>query len=161
MVRVSASMTGLYGGSHNRDLTARGGLEKVIPRGRTRVGTLIYDGADGFTFDDRVLAHLQAVVQTKLRRREGFLLIWTDRTAGPDGVLRSIWLDPSISLQFVFARPELPELNRDWLTILGERANSNSGLMLEDDLRAEIREELPEGTYRASRTRNGKRREGA
>jgi hypothetical protein len=117
------------------------------------VGTLIYDGADGFTFDDRVRAHLQAVIQTKLRRREGFLLIWMDRTAGPAGVLRSIWLDPSISVQFVFAHPELPELNRDWLSILSERANSNGGLLLEDELRAEIREEVPEGTYRTARKR--------
>ncbi|WP_285116162.1 hypothetical protein [Leifsonia sp. fls2-241-R2A-40a] len=125
------------------------------------MGTLIYDGADGFTFDDRVLAHLQAVIQTKLRRREGFLLIWMDRTAGPEAILRSIWLDPSISLQFVFAKPVLPELNRDWLTILSERANSNSGLMLEDELRAEIREEMPQGSYRESKAKNGKRQNGA
>ena len=125
------------------------------------MGTLIYDGADGFTFDDRVLAHLQAVIQTKLRRREGFLLIWTDRTAGPVGILRSIWLDPSISVQFVFVGPTLPELNRDWLTLLSERANSNSGLMLEDELRAEIREEVPLGSYRASKSRNGKRQDEA
>lgn len=124
------------------------------------MGTLIYDGADGFTFDDRVLAHLQTVIQMKLRRREGFLLIWTDRTGGPDGVLRSIWLDPSISLQFVFSGLELPEVDREWLTLLGERANSNYGLVLEDELRAEIREEVPHGSYRASK-RNGKRREGA
>jgi hypothetical protein len=114
------------------------------------MGTLIYDGADGFTFDDRVLAHLQAVIATKLRRREGFLLIWTDRTS-PEATLRSIWLDPSISLQFVFAHVELPELNRDWLAILTERANSNAGLLLEDALRAEIREEVAEGSYRASK----------
>jgi hypothetical protein len=114
------------------------------------MGTLIYDGADGFTFDDRVLAHLQAVIATKLRRREGFLLIWTDRSTGAEGTLRSIWLDPSISLQFVFAHPEIPDLNREWLTLLTERANSNGGLVLEDALRAEIRQEVPEGTYRAS-----------
>ena len=125
------------------------------------MGTLTYDSKLVATFDDRVLAHLQAVVQMKLRRREGFLLMWTDRTAGADGVLRSIWLDPSISLQFVFARPELPELNRDWLTIISERANSNGGLWLEDDLRAEIREELPEGAYRASKARQGRPPEGA
>ncbi|MGO4536760.1 DUF7882 family protein [Leifsonia sp. 2MCAF36] len=123
------------------------------------MGTLIYDGADGFTFDDRVLAHLQAVIQTKLRRREGFLLIWTDRTAGPIGVLRSIWLDPAISVQFVFVHPELPELNRDWLAILTERANSNAGLLLEDTLRAEIREEVPAGSYRATKGNSGKRPE--
>ncbi|MDR6971059.1 hypothetical protein [Leifsonia shinshuensis] len=123
------------------------------------MGTLIYDGADGFTFDDRVLAHLQAVIQSKLRRREGFLLIWTDRTASPQGVLRSIWLDPSISVQFVFAGTELPELNRDWLTILSERANSNVGLVLEDALRAEIREEVPAGSYRESKAKQGRRHE--
>ncbi|WP_374010108.1 hypothetical protein [Leifsonia sp. LS-T14] len=123
------------------------------------MGTLIYDGADGFTFDDRVLAHLQAVIQTKLRRREGFLLIWMDRTAGPVGVLRSIWLDPAISVQFVFAHPELPELNREWLAILMERSNSNFGLMLEDALRAEIREEVPAGSYLAGKTKSRKSRE--
>lgn len=117
------------------------------------MGTLIYDGADGFTFDDRVLAHLQAVIATKLRRREGFLLIWTDRTTSAEGTLRSVWLDPSISVQFVFAHPRLPELNREWLGILTDKANGNSGLMLDDDIRAEIREEIPEGTYRAARTR--------
>lgn len=117
------------------------------------MGTLIYDGADGFAFDDRVLAHLQAVIATKLRRREGFLLIWIDRSSSAEGTLRSIWLDPSISVQFVFAHPHLPELNRDWLVILTEKANSNSGLLLEDELRAEIREERPEGSYRATRTK--------
>ncbi|WP_025158736.1 hypothetical protein [Leifsonia aquatica] len=116
------------------------------------MGTLIYDGADGFAFDDRVLAHLQAVIATKLRRREGFLLIWTDNTSSAEGTLRSIWLDPSISLQFVFSRATLPELNREWLGLLTERANGNGGLVLEDALRAEIREEVPEGTYRAART---------
>lgn len=121
------------------------------------MGTLIYDGADGFAFDDRVLAHLQAVIQQKLRRREGFLLVWTDRTSGPIGVLRSVWLDPAISVQFVFTGSTLPELNRDWLTLLSERANSNSGLILEDELRAEIREEVPEGSYRASKSRPGAR----
>lgn len=116
------------------------------------MGTLIYDGTDSFTFDDRVLAHLQAVIATKLRRREGFLLLWVDRS-GVDGSLRSIWLDPSISIQFAFTHMQLPELNREWLTILTERANSNSGLLLEDELRAEIRQEVPEGTYRAARAK--------
>ncbi len=115
------------------------------------MGTLIYDGTDSFSFDDRVLAHLQAVIATKLRRREGFLLIWADRTSSEIGTLRSIWLDPSISVQFVFTGSELPELNREWMTILTERANSNSGLMLEDELRAEIREEIPAGSFRSSR----------
>lgn len=117
------------------------------------MGTLIYDGTDGFTFDDRVLGHLQAVITAKLRRREGFLLTWIDRSSSQEGLLRSIWLDPSISVQFVFAHPVVPELNREWLTILTEKANSNSGLMLEDELGAEIRKERPEGSYRADRSK--------
>ena len=57
----------------------------------------------------------------------------------------------------MFAGSALPELNREWLTLLSERANSNSGLILEDELRAEIREEVPEGSYRASKSRPGAR----
>ncbi|WP_456302343.1 DUF7882 family protein, partial [Streptomyces bacillaris] len=37
------------------------------------MGALIYDG-QSFEFDDRALAHLQAVITMKLRRREPFLL---------------------------------------------------------------------------------------
>ncbi|GAA1441393.1 DUF7882 family protein [Leifsonia poae] len=121
------------------------------------MGSLIYDGSAEFTFDDRVLAHLQIVVSSKLRRREGFLLIWTDRTASPEGHLRSIWLDPSISVQFAFAGTALPEIQREWLEILTEKANSNPGLRLDDDLRAEIREELPQGTAKAQRSRRSQR----
>ena len=113
------------------------------------MGKLIYDGASVFTFDDRVLAHLQIVIGAKLRRREGFLLIWTDRTTLPEGALHSIWVDPSISIQFAFTGTTLPEIEREWLEILTEKANSSPGLRLDDDLRAEIREELPRGTARA------------
>jgi hypothetical protein len=103
------------------------------------MGTLIYDSTDGYDFDDRVLAHLQAVIATKLRRQEGFLLTWMDRTNSPVGTLRSIWLTNSISLQFVFRGPSLPELNREWVAAMAEKANRNGGLLFEDDLRATIR----------------------
>jgi hypothetical protein len=96
-------------------------------------------------FDDRVLAHLQAVIGTKLRRQEGLLLIWLDRTSSAIGTLRSIWLDRSISLQFVFSGSSLPELNREWVAEMAEKANSNGGLLLEDDLRMRIREETLNG----------------
>jgi hypothetical protein len=117
------------------------------------VGKMIYDGTSAFTFDDRVLAHLQIVIGAKLRRREGFLLIWTDRTTLPEGALHSIWLDPSISIQFAFTGTTMPEIEREWLEILTEKANSSPGLRLDDNLRAEIREELPRGTAKAQRGR--------
>jgi hypothetical protein len=117
------------------------------------VGKMIYDGTSAFTFDDRVLAHLQIVIAAKLRRREGFLLIWTDRTMLPEGALHSVWLDPSISIQFAFTGTTMPEIEREWLEILTEKANSSPGLRLDDNLRAEIREELPRGTAKAQRGR--------
>ncbi|MFD3444536.1 hypothetical protein ACFDTO_08055 [Microbacteriaceae bacterium 4G12] len=48
------------------------------------MGTLFY-GASRLevTFDDRVLAHLQIVMTSKLRRHESFMLSWSvDRTDG-------------------------------------------------------------------------------
>src|SRR5690606_11550369 len=43
------------------------------------VGSLIY-GTSGIeiSFDDRVLAHLELVINAKLRRRESFMLSWRD-----------------------------------------------------------------------------------
>ncbi len=51
------------------------------------MGTLIYGHGDlTVDFDDRTLAHLQVVIGTKLRRRESFLLSWSDD--GQDGERR-------------------------------------------------------------------------
>ena len=111
------------------------------------MGTLIYDSRDGFSFDDRVLAHLQVVIASKLRRQESFVLAWIDHSSSGGGALRSVWLDPSISVQFVFTQPVLPEINRQWVEILSRRASSNGGLLVEDGLRAEMRGEVPAGSY--------------
>lgn len=103
------------------------------------MGALIYGGSDGYEFDDVVLAHLQAVVATKLRRQEGFLLSWMDRTSSPIGTLRAIWLDQAVSVQFVFSGTALPALNREWIAEMVEKANGNGGLVFGDNLRARIR----------------------
>ena len=116
------------------------------------MGTLVYDGTAEFTFDDRVLAHLQIVIGLKLRRREGFLMTWTDHTSG-DAVITTAWFDPSLSLLFRYSGTQIPAINKDWLMLLTESSNSSAGLRLDDELRAEIREEIPEGTA-ASRRRN-------
>ncbi len=118
------------------------------------MGTLVYDGTAEFTFDDRVLAHLQIVVGLKLRRREGFLMTWTDRSSGEgDGVITTAWIDPSLSLLFRYSGSQIPAINKDWLMLLTESSNSSAGLRLDDELRAEIREELPEGTAAKRRRR--------
>jgi hypothetical protein len=118
------------------------------------MGTLVYDGSAEFTFDDRVLAHLQIVVGLKLRRREGFLMTWTDRTRGDgDGIITTAWIDPSLSLLFRYSGNQMPAINKDWLVLLTESSNSSVGLRLDDEIRAEIREEIPEGTVSSQRRR--------
>ena len=109
-----------------------------------------------FTFDDRVLAHLQIVVSASCGARR--VPADLDRPhRAPEGICapsgsirRSACSSPSRA-------PTLPEIQREWLEILTEKANSSPGLWLDDDLRAEIREELPQGTAKAQRGRRDQR----
>ena len=74
--------------------------------------------------DDRVLAHLQTVVTSKLRREEKFTLSWQNG----DGGHSTIWLHPSIPLRFDFVCDTSTPLNHAWLEALMVSANSNGGL---------------------------------
>lgn len=78
-------------------------------------------------FDDRLLAHLRAVMTAKLRRGESFLFTWTDDTRGHD-VTQSLWMHPAVGMQFVFEGTQPQPLNRAWLEALAASANSASGL---------------------------------
>jgi hypothetical protein len=80
-------------------------------------------------FDDRTLAHLQAVIGAKLRQRQSFFFSWlapADRGSGR----RSIWVDASIPLSFHFSTEPRIKLNRDWYELLLASANSSNGLLL-------------------------------
>jgi hypothetical protein len=80
-------------------------------------------------FDDRTLAHLQAVVGAKLRQRQSFFFSWlapADRGSGR----RSIWIDASIPLTFHYSAEQRIKLNRDWYELLLASANSSNGLLL-------------------------------
>ncbi|MFZ4841381.1 hypothetical protein [Mycetocola saprophilus] len=92
------------------------------------MGALHY-GTDGvpFTFEDRLLSHLKAVIVGKLRRGEGFMLTWTEPEGGPS---HSIWLYPSIPLHFVFDREEHFPLDRSIFEALATGANGSDGLRL-------------------------------
>lgn len=57
------------------------------------MGKLIYDGEVAVTFDDRLLAHLQAVIGAKLRRSESFYFTWKD-SVQTGGGRTTIWLGP-------------------------------------------------------------------
>ena len=66
------------------------------------MGTLFYGGDRiPIRIDDRILAHLRAVVTAKMRRGEGFLLSWTDSITIGDG-RSSVWIHPAADLHYKF-----------------------------------------------------------
>ena len=92
------------------------------------MGELRYGSAPPVAVDDRTLFHLQVVIGAKLRRRESFYL-----TLGSpeDGFARlTLWLDPSIPVTFAYEENERIQLNRQWLEVLSESANSQHGLQV-------------------------------
>ena len=78
-------------------------------------------------FDDRVLAHLKVVILSKVRRGESFTFSWEYTAAGGRGH-SSIWIHPTIPLQFDFASGKEPRLNRAWVEQLVRLSNTPSGL---------------------------------
>jgi hypothetical protein len=94
------------------------------------MGRLIY-GSPGtaIEIDDRALAHIKVAILAKLRRDEKFALSWQHGSEGGGG-RSTIWLHPSIPLQFVFNGSRQPSLNRAWIDELLVTANSAGGLQL-------------------------------
>ncbi|WBU38388.1 DUF7882 family protein [Homoserinibacter sp. YIM 151385] len=97
------------------------------------MGKLIYGGLKNeIAMDDRVLAHVQAVVSSKLRRGEGFFLNWKDDPAIGDG-RSAVWIGPGVPILFKYFGGRAIELNRSWLEQLTQSANSNGGMQLVDE----------------------------
>jgi len=94
------------------------------------MGTLVYGSGNlRVEFDDRVLAHLQAVVGVKVRRNERFFLSWFDTQAVGDG-RSAAWIAPEIPLAFRFTSAGQHRLNRPWVESMILSAGSPSGLVL-------------------------------
>ncbi|HRN28975.1 MAG TPA: hypothetical protein PK781_03085 [Terrimesophilobacter sp.] len=100
------------------------------------MGILVYGHGVEHRIDDRVLAHLQLVIATKLRRDEPFLLSWHTGTDEGSGRV-SLWMSPAIPLQFVFFGSRQPQLNRAWLDVLTELAFTPRGLLVISETDAE------------------------
>jgi len=97
------------------------------------VGRILYGGTGvEIALDDRAMAHLQAVVATKLRRGEGFFLQWHDDPATGDEH-HAAWIAPNVPLYFHYAGPKPTELRREWLEAMTVGANSNGGLLLGEE----------------------------
>ena len=80
-------------------------------------------------FEDRLLAHIRAVIVTKLRRAECFLFTWED-VSGPEPVQQSLWMHPAIGIRFEVDSAAATPLNKAWLHRLSLTANSEAGLTL-------------------------------
>lgn len=94
------------------------------------MGKFIYGTpAIAVDFDDRVLAHLKVVMLAKVRRGESFMLNWDYEAAAGSGH-SSIWIHPSIPLQFDFLGSREPQLNRTWIEELVKLSNTPGGLRI-------------------------------
>lgn len=94
------------------------------------MGQLIYGmGNQSIPVDDRALLHLQLVIYSKLRAHESFPFNWKDEPGVGDGH-GSIWITPGVPIVFRYAGSRDPNVNREWIRLLQEAANSPSGLRM-------------------------------
>jgi hypothetical protein len=93
------------------------------------LGTFTYDRVIDIEMDDRTLSHLEIVMVNKLRRTESFAFSWKTPAIHGDG-RSTVWVHPAASLLFRYAGSRQPRINRDWLKVLSDSANSSAGLQL-------------------------------
>ncbi len=80
------------------------------------MGKLTYNASLTITLEDRLLAHLEAAIATKLRHGHGCYFSWTD--SPPNGIGRTtIWLHPHISLSYKYVGARKPPLNTRWIHV--------------------------------------------
>lgn len=94
------------------------------------MGKLRYDGtSDPIPIDDVTLAHLKLVIGTKLRRQESFMMTWLP----PDGEQRliTVWVHPSIPLQFLFDEAAHPPIERHRVEELMTALNASGELVID------------------------------
>ncbi|QHC69333.1 ATP-dependent DNA ligase [Rathayibacter sp. VKM Ac-2801] len=93
------------------------------------MGKLHYNSSSGTDFEDRLLAHLQLVIGTKLGRGESFYLSWKNTVDIGSG-RRSVWLHPAIPLDFTFAGNRSPSINLAWVRQLMQDSYTVNGLRI-------------------------------
>ena len=96
------------------------------------MGTLHYGGSrTTIPIDDRTLAHLQAVITTKLRRNEGLLVQW-DRTVERGSGRGAVWIHPSTDLFYEYERGWEASLDPVELDRMMMEASGPRGLRIPD-----------------------------
>jgi hypothetical protein len=94
------------------------------------VGVLRYQNEE-FAFDDRMLAHLQIVISTKLRRSENFFLSWAVPVEGGGG-RHALWIDNGVPVHITYAGSRAPQINREWIEAL-ILSSATGGVHITDD----------------------------
>ncbi|MFG6446137.1 ATP-dependent DNA ligase [Microbacterium sp. P07] len=100
---------------------------RVNPDREVIVGYFMYDNITKTEIDDRLLAHLQIVIGTKLRRSESFFFTWKEDVSLGSG-RTAVWVHPGAGLRFKFHGSRQPAISRPWLEALTHTANSPTGL---------------------------------
>jgi len=93
------------------------------------MGRLFYDSSTEADFEDRVLAHLQVAIGTKLGKGESFYLSWKD-TGGVGNGRTAIWLHPAIPLRFKYFGGRAPSIDPEWIRRLLQDSYAGQGLRI-------------------------------
>ena len=97
------------------------------------MGKLIYGAVQReIEIDDGLLAHLEVVVLSRLRRNNAFALRWAERADSGD-TRRTVWVHQAADLYFEYDTPDAPQLDRELLDRLAKAADSNAGINLRYD----------------------------
>lgn len=91
------------------------------------MGHFTYDNNTKTDIDDRLLAHLQIVIGSKLRRSESFFFTWREDVSLGSG-RTTVWVHPGVGLRFKFHGSRVPTISHAWLQALTLTANSPGGL---------------------------------
>ncbi|WP_029067773.1 hypothetical protein [Jonesia quinghaiensis] len=78
-----------------------------------------------YEFDDRTLTHLRIVLTAKMRRNEDFLMSWREGDQE-----KSVWISHTVPMVFEFDQLSSTDVNRDWIALLVQTANSAGGLII-------------------------------
>lgn len=89
------------------------------------MGAFIYDRSVAIQFEDRTLAHLQAVVLDKLRRNESFALDLYDGKHWS-----TVWVNQRTALEFRYTGNRQPSINREWLEAMAGEVGVHGVLRL-------------------------------
>lgn len=97
------------------------------------MGTLHYGASrTSIRIDDRVLAHLQAVITAKLRRGEGFLVQW-ERPPESGSGRGAVWVHPNCDLIYDYDGGREPSLDHEELDRMMSAASGSRGLRINAD----------------------------